>query len=394
MAGSQAVERGLNIAIRMRQLDQQRESLRLQKETFEVQAGQKIQGLMNQILAGPKENMALNKRRLMEFTARIGRPISEETINVLASDENRENAISTMAFIGGLPDNQKARTYVQATTLLMGGDPIKIGQALSQGAQFRMSQLQAEQKQLVTLDTRLRDIQQKTFSNEQALRKEFENLPEIKDFKNANSAFRTLDKLLQQSTGAGDVAAIFNFMKTLDPGGRVTESEVTLTENAPGWLQKIANTVNKYRDGTLFKDKARQEIRQAALEGMQSNQEAATRAAGEFQKIAKSKNLDPNLVVRDIGIKGAAGRIASVRGQAATANLLKKSNARLSVLSDKFKRSADKTEKREIIKEMNKLRTDMANSILKTHKSNPEAVRRAQALLDLVKKMEQSSKAR
>jgi hypothetical protein len=71
------------------------------------------------------------------------------------------------------------------------------------------------------------------------LRKEFNNLPEIKEFKAVQSAFSKVNQSAKAVSPAWDMAMIFNFMKMLDPGSVVRESEFASAANAAPLLEKL-----------------------------------------------------------------------------------------------------------------------------------------------------------
>lgn len=78
--------------------------------------------------------------------------------------------------------------------------------------------------------------------------------------------FRQLKTSLAQMTGAGDVAAIFTFMKTLDPDSVVRESEFEVAANAAGTFERLKNIQKKHEEGTVLSSKAREEILMLATE--------------------------------------------------------------------------------------------------------------------------------
>jgi len=79
-------------------------------------------------------------------------------------------------------------------------------------------------------------------------RKEFSGLPAVKDFSSQAAAFGRIVASTKNPTAAGDMALIFNYMKLLDPGSVVRESEFemaaasgSLDDRFDGWASRIAN---------------------------------------------------------------------------------------------------------------------------------------------------------
>lgn len=98
------------------------------------------------------------------------------------------------------------------------------------------------------------------------LRKEYSSLPQVHDFEKVDAAH---NKLLaatdpsQPSTPLRDQAAIFSWMKVLDPGSTVREGEYASVRNAAGVPDKIMNYYNRVVQGVLLNPEQRKELREA-----------------------------------------------------------------------------------------------------------------------------------
>lgn len=79
------------------------------------------------------------------------------------------------------------------------------------------------------------------------LRKEFDALSS--DFRKIRDSFSRINAAVSDPSAAGDLAIIFNFMKILDPGSVVRESEFATAENAAGVPDKVRNLWNKALTG-------------------------------------------------------------------------------------------------------------------------------------------------
>lgn len=89
-------------------------------------------------------------------------------------------------------------------------------------------------------------------------RQQFVNLS--KDNLTGLSAFDKISTAAKDPTGAGDIAMIFNFMKLLDPGSRVTEGEVALAGQVSGAASQFLNLYNRLVKGDKLTSTARQDI--------------------------------------------------------------------------------------------------------------------------------------
>lgn len=76
------------------------------------------------------------------------------------------------------------------------------------------------------------------FETTQKFRKEFSGLPAVKAFSEQSQAFGRIVASAKDPSPAGDLAMIFNFMKVLDPGSVVRESEFATAAQASAWLQQ------------------------------------------------------------------------------------------------------------------------------------------------------------
>lgn len=70
------------------------------------------------------------------------------------------------------------------------------------------------------------------------LRKEWNGIPAVKAFSEQAQAYGRIQASAQDPSPAGDLAMIFNFMKVLDPGSVVRESEFATAAQASAWLQQ------------------------------------------------------------------------------------------------------------------------------------------------------------
>ena len=68
-------------------------------------------------------------------------------------------------------------------------------------------------------------------------------------FRDTQDAMRRVVSAAKRGTAAGDLAMVFNFMKTLDPGSVVRESEYATAENARGVPEGIRNMYNRLVKG-------------------------------------------------------------------------------------------------------------------------------------------------
>ncbi len=131
---------------------------------------------------------------------------------------------------------------------------------------------------------------------ESGLRKEYNDLS--KDFKKVKSAFSRIKAA--SDSAAGDIALIFNYMKMLDPGSVVRESEYATAANAAGVPDRIRVFYNKLVAGeklspaqrSMFKAEA--ELQYSSATGQQGEREAY------FSSLATDYGFAPSRIVRNL----------------------------------------------------------------------------------------------
>ncbi len=97
-----------------------------------------------------------------------------------------------------------------------------------------------------------------------ALRKEFNNLQQVKDYKTVKNMFQTVESSARLWTAAGDLSLIFAYMKILDPNSTVREWEFANAQNA-GWIEdKVRNAYNKAMKWTRLSDRQRSDFANTA----------------------------------------------------------------------------------------------------------------------------------
>lgn len=80
------------------------------------------------------------------------------------------------------------------------------------------------------------------------------------DFNKIESAFGRIEVSAKDPSAAGDLALIFNFMKMLDPGSVVRESEFATAANAAGVPDRIRANYNKVMNGERLAIKQRSDF--------------------------------------------------------------------------------------------------------------------------------------
>lgn len=121
------------------------------------------------------------------------------------------------------------------------------------------------------------------------LRKEFNTLPEVKDFKEVRAAYQQVQGLATKKSpsAADDIALLFSYMKMLDPSSVVRETEFATAQNATGVPDQIRNAYNRALSGNRVNPQQRKEIIGAAATAYQTRRKTYNATADRYRGIAE-----------------------------------------------------------------------------------------------------------
>lgn len=132
------------------------------------------------------------------------------------------------------------------------------------------------------------------------MRKEFTQLS--KDFITIRDSYARLQAAGQSPSAAGDLALIFNYMKILDPGSVVRESEFATAQNAGGVPDRIRAMFNKIKRGERLSADQRADFLSRAADIYGAQQQLYRNQSSQFRQLAERANVDPNDVVMDFDV--------------------------------------------------------------------------------------------
>lgn len=135
------------------------------------------------------------------------------------------------------------------------------------------------------------------FKTEQDLRKEFEN--NAKPYLDQRRAYERI--LAAKDDAAGDLALIFSYMKMLDPGSAVRETEFANAQNAAGVPDQIRNLYNRIRSGERLNSDQRAMFKQQAFDIFETQETEYTSRADQMRGIAESHGITPERVIPKLG---------------------------------------------------------------------------------------------
>lgn len=113
-----------------------------------------------------------------------------------------------------------------------------------------------------------------------------------KDTAQALVGFNKVKKASALGTGAGDVALIFGFMKTIDPNSTVREGEFATAQNTGSVPEVARSWYNRAMDGERLTDDQRQRFVEAARNEMIGRLESQKITDKRFADIANKAGID------------------------------------------------------------------------------------------------------
>ena len=146
----------------------------------------------------------------------------------------------------------------------------------------------------------------KSFEHEEKLRKEFQN--RTKMYNELQGTFSTLKASSESANGPGDIALITGFMKMLDPGSVVRETEFATARDTAGLFTQLQNRLEKAQNGQLLSPQQRSEYVALSQKYLDSAQKKANQEKKDLGIVVKNYRLNPENVFGAEDVGGGAGR--------------------------------------------------------------------------------------
>jgi hypothetical protein len=135
------------------------------------------------------------------------------------------------------------------------------------------------------------------FDMEDKLRGDFRANPTVKAADEMNSAYRLIETASKNPSPANDMAMATKYMKILDPGSVVRESELAMAMNTSGLMDKVQNYAKMIYTGEKLTPTQRADFLSSAKEINDAFQVEKDGIASRFAENAKQYNLSPENVV-------------------------------------------------------------------------------------------------
>lgn len=207
----------------------------------------------------------------------------------------------------------------------MGADVRQGQNMLGQAGQFRLQQAMAAARDRAHMDLEkqkhgnaLRSAAEKKAADEkkrsddtaEGLRKEFNQLPAVKQFEEVSVSFDKLQRAAKDPSPAGDMALIFGFMKMQDPGSSVREGEYASAQNAGSVDAKVRNAYNSILNGQRLTPEQRADFLKQGANAFGAHESRYRAQADRYRGLAGDRADD---VIRVGGQKPAAVSAAGMQ---------------------------------------------------------------------------------
>ena len=129
-----------------------------------------------------------------------------------------------------------------------------------------------------------------------------------KNFKEVADAYGQISKTLDKATTspAATLAAATKFMKLLDPGSVVRESELGMALAASGVIDRAFNYYNVIQSGKVLTKQQAADFKNITAQIYQAAQESQGQIDADFTAKAQQYGLRPEMVIQDLGQKKKA----------------------------------------------------------------------------------------
>jgi hypothetical protein len=233
-----------------------------------------------------------------EFGGAMAEP---ETIGALRGNLPMANvtdpAVANRAALDFLRQTDPAK-FIELTTPKAEATPAAIKEyqfAQGQGYKGTFQDFQLAQKAAIAPKVNV-DMTggQKGFDNEMSLKKAFAAEPVYKAYGEMQSAYGQINDSLKSASPAGDLAAATKFMKLLDPGSVVRESELGMAMAASGALDRAVNYAQMRIDGTKLTPDQRKDFQKLSSELFGTATTAYNSKRSEFEQMGSDFGLNAN----------------------------------------------------------------------------------------------------
>lgn len=124
---------------------------------------------------------------------------------------------------------------------------------------------------------------------------------QYKPYADVGRSMNVINTAAADPTGAKDIALVTTFMKMLDPGSTVRESEFATAQNTGALWERLKAQANAVASGQKLTQQQRTEMAAAAKQFADSTMKDAGKLRRDYEGLAKRRGLDPGEIMLGIG---------------------------------------------------------------------------------------------
>lgn len=161
-------------------------------------------------------------------------------------------------------------------------------------------------------DARARDLNDNTRMSatqkgETDLRKEFEGLPEVKNYKMAYPAFASVKDAATRNTPQADINLVYGIAKIFDPTSVVREGEYATVANSPNIPDRIKGMVQYVQGGGKLAPEVKAKFVKEAESRVKSYEAEVNKAKSSYGGMVKQYGYNPDNVFQGMGNMANSG---------------------------------------------------------------------------------------
>ena len=163
--------------------------------------------------------------------------------------------------------------------------------------------------------------QGKAFENEEKLANKYQG--ESKAFRDLSDAYQKTNVLFDKAkdSAPATLAAATAYMKLLDPGSVVRESELGMALNATGKLDKAANYMKKISKGEVLTEDQIKLFKEATKDVYKAATKQQRLLDKNYKEVALRNKLNPKNIIQDVGQYGVYSSKEEVKAAVANGDL-------------------------------------------------------------------------
>ena len=232
---------------------------------------------------------------------------NQKTQHALESDQAKERAIQSLpseSTAPGLPSPQAVARINPAgiVQFLPSRNEDYQNQMLDLKRQGLENTLSMAQQRIGAANDRASAAAERAGFNQAAeLRKEFQG--QSKNFQQVRDSFNRIQTSAQSPTPAGDLSMLYNYMKMLDPGSVVRESEFRSAATAKPMLERLGlswDAIGSVWNGNKMTPGMRQDFLNRANQLYSAEAQQHGQRVNEYKRLSTGYGINPSNVITDM----------------------------------------------------------------------------------------------